>query len=67
MLIDRYKQGQWFSEILRTIWRTGTKFQVPFQFINLLQLLSNLKKIKIKNGELQLLDVAKANLAILLY
>ena len=26
--IDRCKQGQWFSEIFWTIWRTGFKFQV---------------------------------------
>ena len=28
--VDRYKQGQYFSGIFWTIWRTGTKFQVLF-------------------------------------
>ena len=28
--IDRYKQGQYFSEIFWTIWRTGAKFQAFF-------------------------------------
>ena len=28
--IDRYKQEQQFLRIFRTIWRTGTKFQVLF-------------------------------------
>ena len=27
---DRYKQGQYFSEIFWTIWRTGAKFQALF-------------------------------------
>ena len=29
--IDKYKQGQYFSEIFWTIWRTRTKFQVLFK------------------------------------
>ena len=29
-LIDRYKQGQYFSENFWTIWRTGAKFQALF-------------------------------------
>ena len=28
--IDRYKQGQYFSEVFWTIWRTGVKFQALF-------------------------------------
>ena len=28
--IDRYKQGEYFSEILWTIWRTGANFQAFF-------------------------------------
>ena len=28
--IDRYKEGQYFSEIFWTIWRTGAKFQALF-------------------------------------
>ena len=29
-LVDRYKQGQYFSGIFWTIWRTGAKFQALF-------------------------------------
>ena len=28
--IDRYEEGQYFSGIFLTIWRTGDKFQVLF-------------------------------------
>ena len=28
--INRYKQGEYFSEIFCTIWRTGAKFQILF-------------------------------------
>ena len=33
-LIDRYKQGQYFSGIFWTIWRTEAKFQVIFYLAN---------------------------------
>ena len=60
--INRYRQLQWFSGILWTIWRTGTNFQVLFNLANCSNYsTTNYAKIPVfhfstfKNGKCQLL------------
>ena len=66
--IDRYKQGQYFSEIFWTIWRTGATFQAVFILATCTNYLTNYVKVsgfvclfffwkgewkRIKNGKYQ--------------
>ena len=77
--IYRYKQGQQFSAIFWTIWKTRAKFQVLFNFSHLLQLLNNqlsqdfkvsifgkVNKRHFKNGNCQLFTMARFHNIVIL-